>query len=457
MKKIILPETIKYIIDLFYKNNCECFTVGGAVRDLIRGVAPCDYDLTSSAKPHEIIELCKKYNIKYIETGIKHGTVTLIKDNMNIEVTSYRSEGGYSDSRHPDEVEFVGDLKEDAARRDFTINAVYYNDKCGLVDYFGGISDIDNKIIRTVGNARERFGEDALRILRAIRFGSVLNFAIEEDMLNAVKSLKDNLKNISAERIRNELCKIFCCDDIYTAMNLLKDTVLDVVIPEFVSAYDMPQNHPHHLYNVFEHTIRAAGFINYEDVRRNGFEDNDFLILRLAALLHDIGKPDAHTFDENNTDHFKGHEAFSEKFAVNILSRLKFDKKTIRDVSVLIRYHDYRKLKTAYEVKKLLNIIGPRLFRMLLILKEADCKAQNMTEIKLKELNDIRDMFDKILGNDECFDIKNLAFNGTDVQKFSFEGKEISGVLNELLDYVMKNPDKNNHFALCEYMKGKKK
>ena len=437
--KIKVPKDVKYILSKLIENNFKAYIVGGCVRDIILNKEPKDYDITTNAKPEEVIKLFDKV----ILTGIKHGTVTVILNDENYEVTTFRVDGEYIDQRHPNEVKFVTSLKEDLSRRDFTVNAMAYNDIDGFKDYFNGLNDLKNKIIKTVGNPEKRFLEDALRMLRAIRFSAQLNFQIEEDTLNAIKKLKDNITKISKERIREEFNKII----IYNPRKidiLRKCGLLEFIIKEMKNAYGFDQNNMYHIYDLYMHTIICMENIDAE------------LHLRLTMLLHDLGKLETKTTDENGISHFYGHEKYSIEIAKRVLKELKYDNNTIEKVLILIKYHDYH-LKNKASVKHILNIIGEELVYDLLKVKRADILGKNSLykEAQLKNLLDIEKCLNNIIENKECFNIKQLKISGNELMEIGLKGKEIGEMLNYLIDMVIEDKAINDTEELIKLAKGK--
>ena len=324
--KISLPEKVNRIIQVLQSHGYEAYAVGGCVRDSILGRVPDDWDITTSATPEET----KSLFFKTFDTGIEHGTVTVLMDKEAFEVTTYRVDGKYEDSRHPSEVTFTRNLKEDLLRRDFTINAMAYNDKEGLVDIFGGMQDLEHKIIRCVGDARARFGEDALRILRAVRFAAQLGFTIEEETQKGIEELAPNLANISAERIQVELIKMLTSPNPCMIRKAYELGITKVILPELDRMMETEQETPHHRYTVGEHTIHALANIR------------DDKVLRLTMLFHDVAKPLMKTMDEGGIAHFKMHDVKGAELTKQILKRLKFDNDTMNKVVKLVQYHDYR-------------------------------------------------------------------------------------------------------------------
>jgi tRNA nucleotidyltransferase (CCA-adding enzyme) len=357
--RIDIPEDVKFIIDTLINSGYEAYIVGGCVRDSILQKYPKDWDITTKANPEEVMKLFDKV----VLTGLKHGTVTVMINNEGYEVTTYRTDGEYEDNRHPKEVKFVSSLKEDLARRDFTINAMAYSEKDGLVDYFGGIQDLNNKIIKTVGEPKKRFNEDALRMLRAIRFSAQLNFKIDENVLYMIKELKYNIKNISKERIREEFNKIVISNP--RKIEILKECgILEYIIFGINEIYGFNQNNPYHIYDLYEHIIVATEAIE------------PILHLRLTVLLHDLGKAKTKTTDENGISHYYAHPKESVKMAEHILKDLKYDNNIINKVLTLIQYHDCT-LKSKLSVKRMLNKIGEELLRDLIKVQRADILYQS--------------------------------------------------------------------------------
>ena len=361
MMKIQLPEKVSEIINTLQENGHEAYAVGGCVRDSILGRIPDDWDITTSATPLETKELFKRT----FDTGIEHGTITVLLDKDAFEVTTYRVDGKYEDSRHPKEVTFTRSLSEDLLRRDFTINAMAYNDTEGLVDIFGGMEDLQNKTIRCVGNAEARFGEDALRILRAVRFASQLGFEIEEETRQGITKLAPTLANISAERIQVELIKMLVAPNPELLRTAYELGITKVILPEFDEMMATEQETPHHMYSVGEHTLKAISLVRPDKV------------LRLTMLFHDIAKPLMKTVDENGVAHFKTHDVKGVDMTKAILRRLKFDNDTMNKVVKLVQYHDYRMPAEPKNVRKAMNKIGEELFPYYMQIRMADTLAQS--------------------------------------------------------------------------------
>jgi tRNA nucleotidyltransferase (CCA-adding enzyme) len=447
--KIKMPQNVDYIINELMKNGYEAYAVGGCVRDSILLREPEDWDITTSAKPLEVKRIFKRT----IDTGILHGTVTIMLEKDGYEVTTYRVDGEYEDNRHPNEVAFTVDLVEDLKRRDFTINAMAYNREKGLVDVFGGLSDLQKGIIRCVGSAVERFEEDALRILRAIRFSAQLGFEIEDGTLKAVKEKAKNLEAISAERIRVELNKLILSAHPDKLVEAYKAGITKVVLPEFDAMMETEQKNPHHIYNVGIHTIKAV-----EQAGRdldNHFTQKELLVLRWTMLLHDVGKPNCKTTDQGE-DHFYGHPEKSVEISKDILRRLKFDNETIELVTRLIRWHDYRFTLTPQGMRRAVNKAGADIMDLLFEVKTADSLAQS-TETwaeKLKNIMEAKRLFQEIKAKNECVDLKTLTINGKDLIRIGIKpGKSMGEILDRLLGRVLEEPALNNKETLLELAK----
>ena len=424
--KINIPADANELIHTLQNNGHSAYIVGGCVRDSILGRTPHDYDICTSATPSEMLEIFK--DKKIIETGLQHGTVTVVVNGEPYEITTYRIDGIYSDNRRPDTVAFTDKLVEDLRRRDFTINAMAYNDEEGLIDPFNGMEDIKYKKISCVGFAEDRFGEDALRILRAIRFATQLEFAIMPDTDWEIHKQYKNLENISIERINSEFCKIASSDDFCVELLLYKD-VFSLFIPELKDMFDFPQNNPWHIWDVFGHTIHAVEYC-----------DSDDLVVRLAVFFHDFGKPHSYQDGEDGIRHFKGHGKVSADMTDSIMKRLRFDNETRNNVVELVYYHDATFEVGKKYVKRWLNKIGEKQFRRLLQVKKADNKAQNLelSSDRIKELSEIEALIDEVLQEDECFSLKDVAVNGKDLIGVGYKtGKELGNTLNKLLQLVI--------------------
>ena len=446
MFKIEIPEKAKQIINRLEQAGYEAYVVGGPVRDCILGKCPMDWDITTSASPYQVKEIFS-YTI---DTGIAHGTVTVMMDREPFEVTTYRVDGEYKDHRRPEEVSFTKSLREDLLRRDFTINAMAYNDRDGLIDYYGGVEDLKRKVIRCVGQASKRFDEDALRILRALRFQAQLGFIIEDQTKQAVREQAKFLKDISAERIQVELTKLLLSNHPETILDAYELGVTSVVLPEFDRMMETPQNNPHHRYSVGVHTVEAL---------KNAEADH---ILRWTMLLHDVGKPDARV-EGPDKDRFQGHHMIGEEMARKILRRLKFDNQTVKQVTKLVYWHDIR-FGSAEEVNKKTvrrwaSKLSVPLFEKLLKVQQADILAQSsfMLEEKQEILDRTAVLFEEIKKEKNCLQVKDLALDGKDLISLGMKpGKELGEMLSGLLELVLDDPGKNSREILTQAVKEKR-
>lgn len=439
---IQLPEKVKIIIQTLQEAGCEAYAVGGCIRDSLLGRTPDDWDITTSAKPAQIKDIFQRT----ADTGIQHGTVTVLLDGEGFEVTTFRIDGEYEDSRHPREVTFTSNLSEDLKRRDFTINAMAYNEQAGLVDLFHGREDMQKGLVRCVGEPGERFREDALRMMRAIRFSAQLGYAIEPETAEAIRELAPSLSHISAERIQTELVKLVVSPHPEYLGRAYEMGVTKVFFPEWDEAMETRQNNPHHCYNVGEHMLRSMAEIKPDKV------------LRLTMMLHDIGKPKTLTTDPEGTDHFYGHAERGEEMARQILRRLKFDNETIRKVSRLVLYHDYGNSVTpdTRMVRRAMNKIGTDIFPLLLPVKRADMEAQSsfQKEQKQKKLKVWEECCQKIQEQQQCVTLKDLAVTGRDLIAYGMApGRELGETLQQMLETVLDHPEYNTKEYLLSLIK----
>lgn len=434
--KISIPDDVNLIIKTLQDNGFDTYIVGGCVRDSLLGISPKDWDVCTSALPEEIKKCFE--NFKTIDVGEKHGTIGVVVNDSIYEVTTFRIDGEYCDNRHPDNVEFTSDIIKDLSRRDFTINAMAYNDNKGLIDPFNGVKDLNLKAIRCVGDPDIRFSEDALRILRAIRFASTYNFSIE--VFTATSLVKNRLliNNISVERVANEFSKLLCGTNINYILRRYKD-VIAVFLPELVSTFDFEQNNPYHNKTVWKHTTAAVSNI-----------END-LTLRMVMLLHDIGKPLALRTDIKGIDHFAGHNNFSASIAKSALERLKYPKDFIENVVLLITYHDIELGDSKRQIKHILNKIGDDNFKRLLAVKKADilAKSNYKRENQLNNLILAETFYNEIINNKECFMLKDLDINGSDLIHLGItNGVQIGFILNSILVDVINEEIDNDKVLL---------
>jgi tRNA nucleotidyltransferase (CCA-adding enzyme) len=432
-----INKSISDIFNVLKRNGYEAYVVGGCVRDSILGREPSDWDIATDALPSEV----KALFMKTVDTGLKHGTVTVLMNDDAYEVTTFRIDGKYNDGRHPSLVEFTRNIEDDLRRRDFTMNALAWNEERGIVDPFGGVEDIHSRIIRAVGIPEERFQEDALRMLRAIRFAATLDFEIHSETLDAIAKNNKLIMNISGERIRDEITGILTSKRPEKFI-LLKDTgLLKIILPEVDSCFKTQQHNPHHIYNVGEHTLKAMHSIE-EDV-----------ILRWTMLLHDIGKAVTKTTDAKGIDHFYGHARKSEELSKNILKRLRFDNKSVDRILRLIRHHDRQIIPRPKYVAKAVNAVGEDIFMDLMKVRRADTSGKNPDEIKqkLEYTGLIEKTYLKLKEEKSCLSLDELDVNGKDLIELGFkEGEDIGRVLNLLLNKVFEDPRLNEKKILLE-------
>ncbi len=427
---INLPVNAAKIIKLLEQAGHEAYIVGGCVRDSLLGRTPNDWDITTSATPMQVKAIFRRT----VDTGIQHGTVSVLMGSEQYEVTTYRIDGEYEDSRHPKEVSFTGNLTEDLKRRDFTINAMAYNPATGLVDIFGGIDDIGAKVIRTVGSARERFGEDALRILRAVRFAAQLDYTIDQETQTAIRELAPTLRNISAERIREELEKLLTSSNPGRIRDAYELGVTAVILPEFDRAMETPQNNPNHAYSVGEHTIRVIEGVSKKKA------------LRLAALFHDIEKPGTRTTDADGVDHFKGHALKGAETASKVMRRLKYDRDTEKLVVKLVEHHDWEIKAHSKDIRRWVHDIGEGCFPEMFELNNADILAQSefRRNEKLAHLARLEAAYYQMIEAGDCISLKDLAVTGSDLIKEGIPaGPTLGKILNGLLYEVIDEPSLN--------------
>lgn len=433
--QIRLPDKVKKIIETLTAAGYEAYAVGGCVRDCVLGREPNDWDITTSARPEET----KRLFAKTVDTGIRHGTVMVLLGGEGFEVTTYRIDGVYEDGRHPRQVTFTASLEEDLKRRDFTVNAMAYSEQNGLVDVYGGMKDIEEGVIRCVGDAGERFTEDALRMLRAVRFSAQLGYRIEEKTQEAIRQLSPNLKLISAERIQAELVKLVTSKHPDYLRVAFETGITQQILPEFDLCMKTEQNNPHHCYCVGEHILHSMLEIEPDKV------------LRLGMLFHDIGKPETLTVDSEGITHNKGHAAVGEKMTRQILRRLKFDNDTIDKVSRIVLCHDQEIDATDSGVRRAVSRIGEDIFPLLFAVQNADIRAQSSyrREEKLRKLAYIQQIYEGIRDRKECLSLKDLAVSGSDLIAAGMPaGREIGVLLNELLELVLEDPQRNTREEL---------
>lgn len=454
-KKIKLSSEIKKLNKIFNENGFKLYLVGGAVRDILLKKECNDYDFATDAKPEQVMKIFKKV----IPTGIAHGTVTIHIFGKEFETTTFRTESDYSDGRHPDKVEYAATIEEDLSRRDFTMNAIAVDLKTGkLVDPFGGQKDIKKKIIRTVGNPLDRFGEDGLRPIRAIRFSTQLNFTIEENTFNAITNSQiiEKVKSISVERFRDEFCKMMKSNVPSIGLKLLESTgIMDIFIPEFKICRNCIQNdiRGFHEFDVADHLFYAC----------DGAPKNN-LIVRLAAFFHDIGKPEAKTIEstaDGNIIHFYNHDKISSDKAKIIMTKLKFSNNEINSVCHLINNHmfKYESKQNDSSIRRLIVKIGLENINDIIALRYADIHGMhNFPVVPLspvdKLYNELKDRIDKINSSQSILSNKNLKINGNDLMEIGIKAGPILGkILKELFETVIDSPDMNNKETLLNLAK----
>lgn len=436
---IKLPSFAEKVIERLEQAGFEAYAVGGCVRNPLMGLPSSDCDITASALPSETKEIFS--DMRVVETGLKHGTVTVISEDGEAEITTFRTETGYNDFRHPDNVTFTRNINDDLARRDFTVNAVAYSPNKGIVDLYGGIDDLKNNILRCVGDPEKRFEEDALRIIRGLRFMSVYGFKPEKETDAAFHTKKELLREISAERINVELCKLLCGKSRYLERVLLDYyDVLSVVIPEISACHGFLQHTHYHNRDVWEHIVSSVCSIEPVDY------------LRLTMLIHDLGKPYCYQF-YNGEGHFKGHAAVSAEICEKIMSNLRFDNATAKKVLFLVERHDMIIKNDPVLIKKHLSRFGGDLYLDLIKVHIADDMAKaEIAQGRISEYNDAAQTARQIIAEKDCFSLKNLALNGNDIKEMGYKGKEIGEALDLLLNGVIEGKCVNSPEELRLYL-----
>lgn len=434
----MIPREVQDVLTKLSAAGCEGYLVGGCVRDMLLGKVPHDWDITTSALPQETMALFSHFAIP---TGLQHGTVTVRSGAISCEVTTYRADGDYSDHRRPDGVTFTRSLREDLARRDFTVNAMAMDAQGTVYDYFGGQEDLQKGILRCVGAPRQRFSEDALRILRALRFSATLGFPIEEETRAALVALKDDLSYVAAERIREELTKLLQGQDAERVLNDFPQ-VVGVVIPEMLPAVGFDQRNRHHYLDVWQHTVRAVAVAQNDP------------IIRWTMLLHDLGKPSVFTVDEEGVGHFYGHAHVSEDIARAVCQRLRFDNRSAQRIVTLVAYHDRPVALTEKAMTRLLRQIGVENAYALCNVKRADNLAQHHDyHGRQAVLDEAEALIGRIVESDKCFSLRQLAVDGNDMLALGLRGREIGQALELLLSAVMDGDLPNEKEALMDEAK----
>lgn len=430
-----IPEAVKSVLCRLTDAGYEAWCVGGCVRDLLLRREPGDWDVTTSALPEETLAL---FGERAVPTGLQHGTVTVRTDIGHVEVTTYRTDGIYGDCRHPDSVEFACSIEEDLARRDFTVNAIAMDASGEIYDPMNGLADLTARCLRCVGEPDRRFGEDALRILRGLRFASVLGFSIERKTAESIHRNRELLCLIAAERIRVELDKLLCGTGVEAILRDYPD-VLGVFLPEILAAVGFPQNSRYHCYDVWEHTIHAVAAVPRDP------------LLRMAVLLHDLGKPACYSVDDAGCGHFYGHPKVSCELAAAVLNRLKYDNESKRIILALVERHDWPIPQTEKGVSRALRLLGEDTLRRLLAIKRADNLAQSPDyRYRQREIGLLERLLDDLMKAGACFSLKQLAVNGTDLMELGFRGKEIGIELDRLLSDVVDGVLQNDRYVLMK-------
>ena len=440
---VSLPSYVACALEKLNSCGYEAYVVGGCVRDTLMGREPNDWDITTNALPEQIITTFAEFRV--IPTGLKHGTVTVLIDEQPLEITTYRIDGEYTDHRHPDNVSFTSQLSEDLRRRDFTVNALAYHPGTGIIDLFSGLADIDNQRIVCVGDPEKRFTEDALRILRALRFSAQFGFAIEKITAQAIHRLSPLLRRIAAERIQNELVKLLCGEHVRSVMLAFPD-VFGVILSEIAATIGLEQTNPYHYLSVYEHTVETITAVP------------PLPILRLTMLFHDSGKPVCYTRDENGIDHFTGHAAVSAKIAEQALSRLRFDRQTIDEVKLLILHHDDDLTPADYPLKRILNRLGEKSALDLIAIQKADVYGQHPDKLdRIVILDSLAVRMQELIDEKACYSLKSLAISGDDLISIGYNADRYLGdTLAVLLDLVMQQKLPNERATLLQYASNKK-
>ncbi len=430
-----LPAGAEFVLERLNQRGYQAYAVGGCVRDTLLGRAPKDWDVCTNALPHEMQQVFADCHV--IETGLKHGTLTVMYDHEPFEVTTFRVDGEYTDHRHPDEVVFVSDVREDLSRRDFTVNAMAWNPSTGLVDAFGGREDLQKRLIRCVGDPRERFDVDALRIMRALRFASVYGFDIAPETDAAIREMKAALRDVAAERIRVELAKLLCGEGAGRILRAYRDVIF-AIMPQLAPMDGFDQRTHWHRYDVWEHTVRAVENVPPTET------------LRLTMLLHDAGKPGCFTLDEKGQGHMYDHQNLSVEIAAEALAVLKVDNATRDRVLTLVKHHTYRFKPDRKAMLRLLSRFGEEVARQLLLIKRADESAKGTREQSDidGQIHELETVLNEVLAEQLCFSLKDMAVNGRDMLALGCRGKAVGECLEYLLSRLLEESLQNDREAL---------
>ena len=441
-----LPRDVSLLISRLEEAGFSAYAVGGCVRDSLMSKQPHDWDLCTSARPEEMLRVFRGEHV--VETGLKHGTLTVVLRHVPYEITSFRTEGAYSDHRHPDSVSFVRDVAGDLSRRDFTVNAMAYSPREGLVDLFGGQEDLARRVIRCVGNPEERFREDALRILRALRFAAAFDFSLDPATSDALRLLAPTLENVAAERIREELLKLLCGPGAGRILRTYPE-VFGIVLPDLRPMFGYDQKNHHHHFDLWEHTVQGVENVPPEPD------------LRLTMLLHDTGKPSVRVMDDRGEAHYAGHQAASAKIADRAAELLRLDRETRERLVLLVRYHDIPLRTETGEVNldrsfllRRLNRFGEKNLRALFLIHRADRIATGYStrEKEDRRMKERMDALDALLAEQPCFTLRDLAVNGNDLKALGLKGPALGEALNQLLEAVMDGRVPNEKDALNDFV-----
>ena len=435
---IAIPDPARQVLEQLNNSGFAAFVVGGCVRDSLLGRIPGDWDITTAALPQQVHEALA--GIPVLDTGLKHGTVTALVGDHRLEITTFRTEGVYSDHRRPDSVTFANTIEQDLSRRDFTVNAMAFSPKTGLIDPFGGKTDLKNGILRAVGDPEKRFDEDALRILRGLRFAARLNFAIEEQTARAMFAQKHLLSALAAERVQAELLPLLCAPGAVPVLRQYRE-IFAVILPELVPMFDFDQQNKHHLYDVWEHTLHTMEHIPPRPD------------LRLVMLLHDCGKPARFSIDFRGDGHFYGHAAESAHRAEAALTRLRCDKETVARVTRLIALHDHDILNSEKSLLRWLRKVGEDDLRDLLTIKIADNLGQHPRYLRVERFQTTLASLDALLQKQPCFDRAALAVTGRDLLALGLRGPDIGAALDRMVEAVIEGRIPNEKEALLKTLR----
>lgn len=423
-----IPPFVRYVLTTLEAAGFEAYCVGGCVRDLLLRRTPGDWDMTTSARPEQTMAL---FGNCALPTGLKHGTVTVCSGMNRVETTTFRTDGAYADHRHPEQVTFTDSLQEDLSRRDFTVNAMAIELAGRLHDPFHGREDLKNGVLRCVGEPEKRFSEDALRILRCLRFAAVLDFTVERETAAAMENCRELLREIAPERVREELTKLLCGPSAAAVLRHFPQ-IVGTVLPEVLPMLGFDQRNPHHCYDVWEHTLHAMEAAPPTP------------LLRWTVLFHDMGKPECFALDEKGIGHFMGHGVVSRRIAEGAMNRLRFDGESRARIAELVEWHDHR-VQTEKGVRRMLNRFGEEDFRNLLDIQRADNMGQaKKFHYRQQDIDRVEALLNAELARGSCFTLKQLAINGNDLKPLGYRGPELGRVLQMLLDRVMDGRLSNN-------------